>query len=113
MMLSRRSRWMFFASFFLAILFGLVERSVRGTLTGAWSTGVAMEPIVLPHLADIPESPLVDAIQVKPAAQQAPPEASMPIGNRFVHAEPQNFPRYTADDSWMMGSPRVLFDSVI
>jgi hypothetical protein len=33
----------------------------------------------------------------------------MPIGNRFVHTEPQYHSRYTPqDDNWWMDSPPIL-----
>ena len=44
----------------------------------------------------------------QPTEQAPPPAPSMPIGNRYVHAAPQNYPRFIPIDDRMMGSPRVL-----
>jgi len=78
----------------------------------AWPSDIAMEPIASPYDEDAAESELTEAIYEQPAVEQAPPPVSMPIGNRFVHAEPQNFPRYTPiDDGWMLDSQRVLLDA--
>lgn len=63
------------------------------------------------HEDETPDEDAASAIQEKQIAEQAPPPASMPIGNRYVHTEPQNFSRYTPqDDSWWMGMPAVLRD---
>jgi hypothetical protein len=47
------------------------------------------------------------AIQRQPV-EQAPPPASMLIGNRYIHAEPQNYPKGTVNDDWMLGTQPVM-----
>jgi hypothetical protein len=62
-----------------------------------------------PHDEEGAEKELTSAVVSKAAAEQAPP-ALMP-NRRYIHAEPQNFSRYTPqDDSWWMGMPLVLRD---
>jgi hypothetical protein len=110
-MITRRKR-MFAAGLVLMVLAALAERTWREAVMGAWKNEVAMEPIVTPHLADTRERDLKTAIYEKQLAQIAPPEASMPIGNRWVHAEPHSYPRFTPMDDMMMGMPMVLRESV-
>jgi hypothetical protein len=69
----------------------------------------AMEPIAPPHDAETGESEPASAVVEKAPVEQAPPPApSMPIGNRYVHAEPQSYGYTPQDDSWWMGMPPVL-----
>jgi hypothetical protein len=102
---------MFAAASVLMVLAALAERSVREARTGAWHNEVVMEPIATPHLADIRERDLMAAIYEKQRAQIAPPEASMPIGNRWMHTEPQNYPRWTPVVD-LMGMPMALRESI-
>jgi hypothetical protein len=71
-----------------------------------------VEAIVPPPDADTTEKELTSSpVVAKATADLAPPPApSMPIGNRFVHAEPQaHYSRFTPhDDSWWMGTPSVM-----
>jgi hypothetical protein len=74
-------------------------------------TDATMEAIAQPPVADTTEKELDSAVLAKAAAEQAPPPApSMPIGDRFVHGEPQVYrSRFTPqDDNWWMGTPAVL-----
>jgi hypothetical protein len=75
-------------------------------------TEAAVEAIAPPPIADTTEKDLPREVVAERAPEQAPPSASMPIGNRYVHNEPQNYPRFTPVDDWMQGSPRVLLDSM-
>jgi hypothetical protein len=88
--------------------------SMREVWATILHTDAAMEPIAQPPVADTAEKDLASAIYANQSAEQAPPPApSMPIGHRWVHAEPQNYPRYVPqDDSWWTGMPRVLRESV-
>lgn len=72
---------------------------------------IAAEAIAQPPVADTTEKELASATQVTTAADQGPPRAlSMPIVNRWIHAEPQAYhSRFTPqDDTWWMGTPLVL-----
>jgi hypothetical protein len=75
-------------------------------------TETAMEAIAQPPVADTTEMELITSAPATAAAEQAPPPGSMPIGNRFVHGEPQIYrSRFTLqDDNWWMGTPLVLLD---
>lgn len=73
-------------------------------------TETAMEAIAQPPVADTTEKELITSTSEMAAAEQAPLPVSMPIGNRWVHGEPQQYhSRFTPqDDSWWMGTPLVL-----
>lgn len=57
---------------------------------------------------------VANAFHVTAILQAPPPTAPMPIGNRFVHSEPQGYRRYPrqGEDNWWLGTPRVLLDAV-
>ena|ERR1700722_2533662 len=79
------------------------------TAFGRYFSGVLR--VHTPHDEKTAESERAATISARLAEQSPPP--SMPIGHRYVHPEPQNFTRFTPiDDNWMMGSPRVILDSV-
>ena len=62
---------------------------------------------------DTPAEESAIALRERQLSQIAPPPASMPIGDRYVHAEPQNYYcRFTPVDDWMLGTPRVLRELV-
>lgn len=65
-----------------------------------------------PHDDETVESERAAAIYAQIAGQAPPPAPSMPMGHRFVATEPQRLRHVNSDDSWMLGSPRVLLDSV-
>ena len=54
----------------------------------------------------------VTAPHEKQLTQIAPPPVAIPIGTNYLHNEPQNYPRFNADDSWFLGMPPALRDSV-
>jgi hypothetical protein len=66
----------------------------------------------VPPLAAEVHKPVADALSWDDGDQDpvnlTMPQASVPIGNRFVHAEPQNYHDTLQDDSWRMGTPLVM-----
>jgi hypothetical protein len=84
-------------------------------LSAVIAFGRSADSAVVAHDAHDDETAEEEAAAVLPAqsVEQAPlPAPSMPIGHRYVHAEPQNYRRTPQDDSWWMGTPRVLLDSL-
>jgi hypothetical protein len=90
-------------------------------LTRGWQRILAMLRMMIalvsgigaPHAAydeaEAAESERATAVQEKQGTEIAPPSQSMPIGNRWLHAEPQSVhPLHPMDDGWMMGTPLVL-----
>jgi hypothetical protein len=95
---------------------GMVERIRKSNLYG-FLAAICLEFLAMfVHSSQDDETPDEEsaaAIHEKPLTQIAPPPASMPIGNRYVHAEPQNYyTRFTPVDDWMLGMPPALRDSV-
>jgi hypothetical protein len=65
-----------------------------------------------PHDDETAESELAAHVHAQSLAQAPAPAPSMPVGNRWVQAAPQDFPRSANPvDEWMRGSPRVLLES--
>ncbi len=67
----------------------------------------AVVSIAAPEDDEPTERERASAVHVQ-SAEQAPPPASMPFGNRYIHTEPQNHSRFTPVDDWMLGIPPVL-----
>src|SRR5947209_3725735 len=89
---------------FVAVLTALT--ALGRFMTGAFAAHAS-------HGDETAEGEQAAAIHAQSVEQAPPPAPSMPIGHRWVHAAPQDFPRYTNSvDEWMLGSPRVLLDSV-
>jgi len=89
--------WRLFIGILILMALGALDRFVSAAL--GWPTELAMEPIGSPHFEDFAESEVMGVIFARPAPEQAPPPASMPIGNRYVHTERQNYySRFTPID---------------
>jgi hypothetical protein len=54
---------------------------MREALTGTWHTDIKIGPIAAAQHADTAEHERANAVIAKPAGEQAPPEASMPIAH--------------------------------
>jgi hypothetical protein len=94
-------------SFFIGLL--SILHLVRENSTNTLEREPAAQPVAPPHLTDAGDGDPEEAVQEKQVAQQAPPPASMPIGNRYIYAQPQNYHQWAAqDDNWWMGMPLVL-----
>jgi len=83
------------------------------TVLGAFDR--AMSGVLAAHAShddETAERERAAAIHAQSVEQAPPPAPSMPIGHRWVHAAPQDFPRYpNSVDEWMLGSPRVLLNT--
>jgi len=91
---------------------GMVERIRRSKLYGFVAFICLELQAMFVHAAqddDTPAEESASALQEKQLTQITPPQTSMPIGNRYIYTEPQNYyTQLTPVDDLMLGTPRVL-----
>lgn len=97
-----------------AMLLASLARPIEDALESTEPTEHGAHAMIGPSPDDGGDDEPVAALLAENQLTQIAPPESMPIGNRFLHAEPQNYPqRFTPIDDWTLGVPMVLRSSMM